>query len=260
MTNECGCDLFVHAPYLQEKFVFNSSQTTVMSGETLPAWMEFKIKRRPPFLSLLILLSVGQAFGSFLFYLWMQHLVIYCHIILPMALVYTWLHFTVCEVSVLISRPLGVQSSCRFLSGRWKRSPLIPTHRIRTIHLVDRVTNTSVLPQLFLELYQPSHTSASQSRPTDANKDVRLQPLLSIPGGNNSGTCLKKSGKRQYMRIQNPRRGAPLAGRWSFSSGGLQARWKAGTGLSSPLVSVSEGVQGSSMWKSVRLAARTPWY
>ncbi len=85
-------------------------------------------------------------------------------------------------VSLLISRPLGVQTSCRYLSGRWERSPLIPTRQIRTIHLLDRVTNVSVRPQLCLELLrdgkkcQVAPTKKSSNAEVDAA--LRLEPLI----------------------------------------------------------------------------------
>lgn len=113
-----------------------------------------------------------------------------------------------------MSQALGVQCSCRYLSGRWRRSPLIPIHRIRAVHLLDRVTNASVNPHVFLELRRSSnqtlkvdqnsnskpHTSKmlfeskapagsascfikSASTVTDAtvNEMLKLQPLFSVP-------------------------------------------------------------------------------
>ncbi|VDL19151.1 unnamed protein product [Hymenolepis diminuta] len=106
----------------------------------------------------------------------------------------------------------------RYLSGRWRRSPLIPIHRIRTVHLLDRVTNVSVNPHIFLELRRSStqslkideksaptpHTSTmlfeskipagsascfikSASAITDdtVNELLKLQPLFSVPADDN---------------------------------------------------------------------------
>ncbi|VDM34867.1 unnamed protein product [Hydatigera taeniaeformis] len=109
-------------------------------------------------------------------------LISFCHFFISLFIVLGWLHTSVCEVTVLMSRPLGVQCSCRYLSGRWRRSPLIPTCRIRTVHLVDRVTNASVNAHLFLEL-RCSSSLPSTSTVTDetATAMLCLKPLFSVP-------------------------------------------------------------------------------
>nr|CDS20917.1 eukaryotic translation initiation factor 2 alpha [Echinococcus granulosus] len=149
--NDCGCDMCICAPYLQSKFTDLSLQTTVMSGDTLPAWVE--------------------------------SLIAICHVFISILIVLVWLHTTICEVVVLASRPLGVQCSCRYLSGRWRRSSLIPTRRIRTVHLLDRVTNVSVSPHLFLEL-RCSSCPLRATFPTideTANAMLHLHPFFSFP-------------------------------------------------------------------------------
>ncbi|VDK34187.1 unnamed protein product [Taenia asiatica] len=185
--NGCGCDMYIYAPYLQSKFTDLSPQTTVMSGDTVPAWAEIKVKVKPPLLSLLVYLIIGHILGG-IFFSWRSHsLITSCHVFISIVIVLAWLHTTICEVVVLVSRPLGVQCSCRYLSGRWRRSSLIPTRRIRTIHLLDRVTNASVSSHLFLELRRSSSLLPTTSTVTDetANAMLRLQPLFSVPADDN---------------------------------------------------------------------------
>nr|CDS31113.2 hypothetical transcript [Hymenolepis microstoma] len=155
--NNCGCDMFVYAPYLQSKFHANSVDSSLMSGDYLPAWAEIKVKIRPSFVSLILYLIIGHLFGGFLSFLFFSALPTALHVFLSIILIYVWLCTTVGEgkaalvqlllsaVTVLMSRALGVQCSCRYLCGRWRRSPLIPIHRIRAVHLLDRVTNASPL-------------------------------------------------------------------------------------------------------------------
>lgn len=100
------------------------------------------------------------------------------------------LHLSV--VIVLLSRTLGVQCSCQYLSGRWRRSPLIPIHRIRTVHLLDRVTNVSVNPHIFLELRRSSTQSLKideKSAPTSHTSPMLFESK--IPAG--SASCFIKS-------------------------------------------------------------------
>ena len=96
-----------------------------------------------------------------------------------------------------MSHALGVQCSCRYLIGRWKRSPLIPTHRIRTVHLIDRVTNATVTPHLFLELRRSPPATSTSNATIEAtppftddllNTILCLQPLFSVVvGGDEDG-------------------------------------------------------------------------
>ncbi|KAL5105220.1 hypothetical protein TcWFU_005862 [Taenia crassiceps] len=152
--NDCGCDMYIYAPYLQSKFTDLLPQSTMMSGDTVPAWAEIK------------------------------SLTTLCHVFTSAIIVLAWVHTTIREVIVLVSRPLGVQCSCRYLSGRWRCGSIIATHRIRTVHLLDRVTNASVSSHLFLELRRSSSLLLpATSTATDeiANAMLRLQPLFSIP-------------------------------------------------------------------------------
>ncbi|EUB61239.1 putative serine/threonine-protein kinase ifkB [Echinococcus granulosus] len=165
------------------KFTDLSLQTTVMSGDTLPAWVEVRVKMKPPFLSLLVYLVIGHIVGGIIFSCRLRSLIAICHVFISILIVLVWLHTTICEVVVLASRPLGVQCSCRYLSGRWRRSSLIPTRRIRTVHLLDRVTNVSVSPHLFLEL-RCSSCPLRATFPTideTANAMLHLHPFFSFP-------------------------------------------------------------------------------
>lgn len=70
--NDCGCDMYISAPYLQSKFTNLSPQTTMMSGDTVPAWAEIKVKVKPSLVSLLLYLVIGHIFGGIILF-WRSH-------------------------------------------------------------------------------------------------------------------------------------------------------------------------------------------
>lgn len=70
--NNCGCDMFIYAPYLQSKFHADSVESTLISDSHLPAWAEVKVKMRPSFTSLIIYIVIGQALGGSVFFWWFR--------------------------------------------------------------------------------------------------------------------------------------------------------------------------------------------
>lgn len=95
------------------------------------------------------------------------------------------------SVSLLISRQLGVQCSFRYFSGSWKHRPLIPVNRIRALHLVDRVTNLSVVPYLSLELTRGADTKELTEGAPVTNSIVDaafyMEPLFSLSSRHHNG-------------------------------------------------------------------------
>ncbi|KAM7538706.1 hypothetical protein Aperf_G00000051386 [Anoplocephala perfoliata] len=152
----------------------------MISDDYLPAWAEVKVVMRPSFVSLILYLIFGQAFGGSILFWWFRNLYISFHVFLSTAIVYLWLYTTVGEVVVLMSYTLGVQCSCRYLSGRWCRSPLIPIHRIRAVHLLDRVTSTSVSPHLFLELRSLTYNIPKETVSNSNINSVPPPPTASV--------------------------------------------------------------------------------
>ena len=70
--NDCGCDLFICAPYLQSKFTNLSVKSTVMSDDTLPAWVEVKVKKRLSFIPLLVYLILGHIVAGIFLLSWFR--------------------------------------------------------------------------------------------------------------------------------------------------------------------------------------------
>lgn len=63
MTIDSGCEMHVCGPYLESKFNHPNFQQTAISSDTLPGWLEVKIRHRPSLISLLFYLMIGQIFG-----------------------------------------------------------------------------------------------------------------------------------------------------------------------------------------------------
>ncbi|VDM01661.1 unnamed protein product [Schistocephalus solidus] len=194
LPSSCGCDAHFILPYLRCNPVDGLFETTVDPPvKKPPTWMEVKISRPLRLRSLVVYLVCTQVL-AFALSNWLsaEYAQASSSVIKfgLKALGEVLTSFT--AISLLASRSLGVQCTCRYLSGRCKYLPLITPEQIRGIHLIDRITNISVRTVLALELYNHVPVSPPEKKQFSnsvLNSAFSLRPIFQLDTHPDAPVC-----------------------------------------------------------------------